>query len=113
MSTSVEIPKELLTHSLSAHEIVLPYPDVIGIIHQPPRFGLRLLGWEGWLRYPDGRVGHSARHQGTNDLSEVSPAEAAELCVRSIEQAHADATRQPEAGELYFCVTVMSGRGHR
>jgi hypothetical protein len=106
MDSSDDIPKELLSHSLSDCEIVLPYPDVVATIHRLPEFGLRLLGWEGWLHYPDGRHGHSARHQGIVDLSDVSPAEAAELCIRTIEEAHADAMRQPEAGDLYFCVTV-------
>lgn len=105
MSTFDDIPKELLSHSLSDREIVLPYPDVIAMIHRLPQFGLRLLGWEGWLRYPDGRVGHSGR-QGTVDLSDMSPVDAAEFCIRTIEEAHAEAMREPEPGELYFCVTV-------
>jgi len=48
--------------SLSDHEIVLPYPSVMKIIDRLPDFGLRLLGWEGWLLYPDGQVGHSRRY---------------------------------------------------
>ena len=106
MDSSDDIPKELLSHSISENEIVLPYPDVIASIHRLPEFGLRLLGWEGWLRYSDGRHGHSARHQGTVDLSEIPAQEAAELCILAIEQAHAEATREPEEGELYFCITV-------
>jgi hypothetical protein len=112
-----DIPKELLSHSLSDREIVLPYPDVISTIHRLPRFGLRLLGWEGWLRYADGRIGHSAHQQGTLDLCAMSPIEASEFCIRTIEQAHAEAVRDPEPGELYFCITVnaepfTSGNSH-
>ena len=106
MDTSDYIPKELLSNSLSDNEIVLPHPDVIATIHRLPQFGLRLLGWQGWLRYPDGRVGHSARQQGTVDLSDISPVEAAEFCIRTIEEAYAEAARHPELGELYFCITV-------
>ena len=106
MDSSHDIPKELLSRSLSNREVVLPYPDVIARIHRLREFGLRLLGWEGWLRYPDGRCGHSARHQGTVDLSDIPAQEATELCIRTIEQAQAEATREPEAGELYFCVAV-------
>ncbi|MBD2230928.1 hypothetical protein [Phormidium tenue] len=106
MGSSNDIPKELLARSLSDCEIVLPYPDVIATIHRLPEFGLRLLGWEGWLRYPDSRCGHSARHQGTVDLSNISMQGAMELCIRTIEQAHAEAKREPEAAELYFCIMV-------
>ena len=106
MDSSDDIPKELLSRSISDNEIVLPYPDVVATIHSLPEFGLRVLGWEGWLRYPHGRVGHSARHQGTVSLSDMPAADAAEFCIRTVEQAHADATREPEPGELYFCVTV-------
>lgn len=101
-----DIPKELLSRSLSHRELVLPYPDVIATVHRLPEFGLRLLGWEGWLRYPDGRWGHSARHQGAVDLSDIPTQEAMELCILTIEQAYAETKREPEAGELYFCVTV-------
>ncbi len=110
VSTCDDIPRELLEGSLSAREIVLPYPEVIGVIHRLPGFGLRAVGWEGWLRYPDGRLGHSARRQGTADLSGLSPAEAAAFCIRTIEEAHTLAAEEPEEGELCFCVTVASGR---
>jgi hypothetical protein len=40
------------------------------------------------------------------DLSGLSPSDAAEFCTRTIEDAHAEAVREPEPGELYFCVTV-------
>jgi hypothetical protein len=79
MDSSDDIPKELLSRSISDNEIVLPYPDVVATIHSLPEFGLRVLGWEGWLRYPDGRVGHSARHQGTVSLSDMPAADAAEF----------------------------------
>gem|GEM_PF-4720331 len=29
--------------------------------------GAPLLGWEGWLRYPDGTLGHADKYQGTVD----------------------------------------------
>jgi len=108
VSTCGEIPNELLSGSLSAIEIVLPYPEIVARIRRLPEFGLRLLGWEGWLRYPDGRVGHSARYQGTADISKLSPSDATDFCIRTIEDAHAEAIQEPERGELYFCVTVTT-----
>jgi hypothetical protein len=101
-----DIPEELLSHSLSDREIVLPYPEVIAVIHRLPEFSLRVLGWEGWLRYPDGQVGHSSVRQGTVDLSDLTPTKAADFCISGIKQAHAGAVLQPEPGELYFCITV-------
>jgi len=42
------------------------------------------------------------------DLSGLSAAQAAEFCIRTIEEAHAIAMREPEAGELYFCLTTAA-----
>jgi hypothetical protein len=106
LSTSNDIPEELLLHSISDVEIVLPYPAIIAVIHRLPEFDLRLLGWEGWLRYPNGQVGHSPLQQGTVDLSHMTPAKAADFCISTIAQAHNEAMLEPEAGELYFCITV-------
>ena len=106
MRIETDIPAELLSHSLSDREIVLKYPAVISIIRRLPEFGLRALGWEGWLRYPDGQVGHSSVHQGTVDLSDLPPEEAAEVCISTITQAHAEAMQQPGVAELYFCLTT-------
>lgn len=106
LSTPSDIPEELLSRSLSDREIVLPYPEVIAVINRLPEFSLRVLGWEGWLRYPDGQVGHSPLRQGTVDLSDLTPTKAADFCISTIAQAHSEAMGQPESGELYFCITV-------
>ena len=108
MSIPDEIPADMLRGSMSNREIVLPYPEIVACIHRLSDFGHRPLGWEGWLRYPNGQVGHSAQHQGTEDLSGLSAAQAAEFCIRTIEEAHAIAMREPEAGELYFCLTTAA-----
>ena len=66
-----------------------------------------ILGWEGWLRYPDGRVGHSAEHQGTADMSALDAGAAYEYCRNTIREAHAQFSVRPErsADALLFCIT--------
>lgn len=51
--------------SVSQSELVLPYPHAITALQLLEATDAILMGWEGWLRYPDGRLGHSDMHQGT------------------------------------------------
>ena len=68
------------------------------------------LGWEGWLRTPDGQVGHGDAPQGTADLSELTKEQALDLSRRTIHAAHAEwngSTAHPGA-ELLFCISVAA-----
>jgi hypothetical protein len=102
------LPPDLAVRSLSADEIVLPPADVAPALAAVRARGHRVLGWEGWLRHPDGRVGHSARHQGTVDLSALPPDAAAAVCAETAARAAAEAAAEPEAGELYVCLAVAA-----
>lgn len=60
----MKIP-ELQRFSASATELVLPLIQALEAVEFFERSGSTVLGWEGWLRYSDGRLGHSSKHQGT------------------------------------------------
>lgn len=59
------LPPSLAAASAAEREIVLPYEPALRAVDALVAQGHGILGWEGWLRYPDGRVGHAGRHQGT------------------------------------------------
>ena len=62
------LPGDLRDRSFSKNEIVLPCDDTLEAIRVLEENGWAILSWEGWLRYPDGRVGHSPQFQGTVDI---------------------------------------------
>jgi hypothetical protein len=110
------LPDELMTKSLSDKDIVLPYEAALCAIDLLAASGWALLGWEGWLKYPDGRVGHSARHQGTVSLEKQAGESwgayvqrSSEFCKRTVMENQEEWNRSPEAAdsELYFCLTIM------
>ena len=93
--------------SASPRELVLAIVDAITALDLLERQGSHVLGWEGWLRYSDGHLGHSERYQGTTDLSALQSVAAFELCRRTMREAQEEFERSPErnARELLFCIT--------
>jgi hypothetical protein len=104
------VPANLAERSLSARELVLPYPQVLDALDALERRECGLSGWEGWIRYPDGRVGHSARHQGMAGMESLARSEAYRLVRAAIEEAQDQWVVQPESprGELYFCISAAN-----
>jgi hypothetical protein len=98
---------ELQANSASTNELVLSLPEAIAALGLLEQAGDTLLGWEGWLRGPDGRLRHSARHQGTVDLSHLSRSEAYAFAKSTMQQSQAEHDFNPEvpASELLFCIT--------
>jgi hypothetical protein len=99
--------QQLQERSASPSELVLTCDDALEALTLLERGGARMLGWEGWLRYDDGRVGHSAQYQGTVDLSMVPAEQSYALCRTTITDAHAAYRLRPERldAELLFCIT--------
>jgi hypothetical protein len=91
----------LLAASISPRELVLPEEDALTAIEQFAKAGIPGIAWEGWLRHPDGRNGHSTRYQGTNGF--FDPAECADT-IRAASSDYADAPEVPGA-TLYFCLS--------
>jgi hypothetical protein len=68
----------------------------------------RVLGWEGWIRTPDGRVGHGDAPMGCEDLSAFNDQEAIAICRQTIDAAHSawnGSVAHPGA-ELLFCIAL-------
>ena len=104
------LPADFARRSLSDREIVLTYVDALAAIEHLSHAGRRILAWEGWLRWTDGRVGHSEKHQGTVCLSGMTASQAAAFCRETIALAQAEWDRAPASpgATLYFCITVAS-----
>jgi hypothetical protein len=98
---------DLKAMSISEEELVLPYAHVIEVLGLLESQAVPLLGWEGWLRFPDGRLGHSSKHQGTDTLGldSVTAYRWARDTIRASQQEHECLPEMPET-ELLFCITL-------
>ena len=94
--------------SVSQSELVLPYPQAVTALQLLEATGATLLGWEGWLRYPDGGLGHSDMHQGTTDTSALSSSKAYSLARASMSLSQKEHELQNETTDikLLFCISV-------
>ena len=99
---------ELQTKSASDQELVLPLASALEALGILERSGVVVLGWEGWLRYPDGRLGHSAKHQGTSSEQLATPPEQRAWLSRTmrLSQSEHDASPEIPGSELLFCITA-------
>jgi hypothetical protein len=99
--------QQLQEHSASATELVLSHDDALRALDLLERAGARVVGWGGWLRRADGRLGHSASFQGTADLSHVPSQHSFSLCRKTISEAYDAHKRRPElpGSDLLFCIT--------
>jgi hypothetical protein len=104
------LPEELASRSISPREIVLPLRDALEAIDILEKKGILILGWEGWVKGRDGRVGHVSVPQGTVSLDALSVHEAAEVCRRTMLQDTAmwEAGHKGTTDELLFCITVRA-----
>ena len=116
MDTDLEfLPADLRAQSLSMREIVLPYDAVLRAIAMLRLKQIAPLGWEGWLRTPDGHIGHAQDYQGTmsidRDLDEPWSAyvqRSLDICVRTIRIEYMRWLQQDQPHSpnvLYFCLT--------
>lgn len=53
------LPEALRSQSLSKREIVLPYQQALDALEILVVAKLAVVGWEGWVKYVDGRHGHA------------------------------------------------------
>jgi hypothetical protein len=104
------LPKRLLDASASSTELVLPFIEALEALDLLQRSGAAVLGWEGWLRYPDGRKGHSQAHQGTADIAGEKRLAPYLLCRETMQKAHSKHSASPEqpGAELLFCITYAA-----
>ncbi|QBF26852.1 hypothetical protein EXN22_14555 [Pseudomonas tructae] len=94
--------------SVSQSELVLPYVHAIKALQLLEATGATLVGWEGWLHYPDGRLGHSDIYQGTTDTSTLPSSQAYNWAKASMRLSQNEHESQSETSDtkLLFCITV-------
>ena len=100
--------EEIISRSYSENEIVLNYTDAMELLYW---FGVnktKIYGWEGWILHPSGKLGHSARYQGSGDLETLPIDSVIILTKGQIMQANWEWSEKPEVegGELLFCITA-------
>lgn len=98
---------DLKRMSISKGELVFSYAhamEALGFLKAQP---VPLLGWEGGLCFPDGRLGHSSKHQGTVTLGldSVDAYRWARATIRASQQEHECLPEMPDT-ELLFCITL-------
>jgi len=108
------LPTELRDKSLSGREITLEYEDALSAIDLFIKNRWGLLGWDGWILLPDGKVTSSLDHQGTcpilkeeTETWDEYTQTSAEFCRRTMEISQGSWNHKPEVegGLLYFCLT--------
>ncbi len=100
--------EEIINRSAVEDEIVVGYADAMELLRILRGKTTRVLGWEGWVKYADGSLGHSLEHQGTVDLSSMSRESAIMLSESTITLANKEWQDNPEISnaELLFCITT-------
>ncbi|WP_157692714.1 hypothetical protein [Burkholderia sp. ABCPW 11] len=108
MSQLTLLPPEPAQQSISQIEIVLPLNAAVEAINYCARKKVQILGWEGWIRAQDGRVGHGNAPQGTASLGHLSMQDAADFCRRIVQAAALEWSQEnPETtDQLHFCITI-------
>ncbi len=114
------LPQGLREQSLSQREIVLPYRQALEALSVLMAAKRALLGWEGWVKYPDGHHGHApgggmgadiARREGETWVDYVH--RSARLCGETMnrEQQAWEANREYTHLVLCFCLTATPPEG--
>lgn len=100
--------EDIKSRSESPDEIVVNYTDAMELLNILEINNTKVMGWEGWVKYLDGSLGHSQRYQGTTDLSSMPNPSAIALVKGTIMQAHIEWEEKPEVNgaKLFFCITT-------
>ena len=95
------LPEQLQQASASNREIVLRLKDALDAIDILRSKGIEEIAWEGWILYPDGNLGHSAKYRGTVGFFPIDE------CVQTMKEDYESWLASPEIdnGILLFCLT--------
>ena len=110
------LPAELRMKSLSERQIALAYDDALMAIDHLVNNRWALLGWDGWVLLPNGKVKASLQHQGTctvykekGETWEEYMRSSAEFCKEIMGISQRSWNHKPEVsgGVLYFCLSAI------
>lgn len=111
------LPVEIKVKSLSDKEIVLNYEDSLKVLDILLSANLAFLGWEGWIKYLNGRVGHVSDYQGTISIEQEKEElwkhyqkRSYEGVKKTIEDSNKKWQNDSRSKEhqLYFCITTIN-----
>lgn len=103
------LPPELSRKSISKREVALPLGDALLAIDILASNSFHILGWEGWVKSADGRVGHgSAGHYAGGPFESLTPNDAANRTKEGIVEDAASWAAENVASmdSLHFCITA-------
>lgn len=100
--------EDIKRRSESEDELVVGYTDAMELLHLFEQSNTQVHGWEGWLKYENGKLSHSQKYQGTSDLSSMPNTSVIALVKSTIMQAHTEWQEKPEVSNaiLLFCITT-------
>mgnify|MGYP007022289096 CR=1 FL=1 len=113
------LPKELKARSVSQREIVLAYDDALKALDIIIQSDWAFLGWEAWLKYPDGKVGHIEDYQGTVSIEQEKDEtwndykkRGYDFVKKTIIQDQLKWEKDPRSNDhqLFFCITPISSK---
>jgi hypothetical protein len=94
----------------------LGYEDALLAIDLLVEAQLATLGWEAWVKYPDGRHGYldpvtraTWRLRRRDETWEELVDDAAAFCRRAVEREHQESSEKPiyTGKSLYFCISAV------
>lgn len=99
--------ESIKNRSESEEELVVGYTDAMELLYIFEQRNVQVLGWEGWIKYENGKLEHSQKYQGTVDLSAMPNKSAIAIMKNTIMQAHTEWEEKPEVSKasLFFCIT--------
>ncbi|WP_163134425.1 hypothetical protein [Agarivorans sp. Alg241-V36] len=100
--------EDIKERSESESELVVSYADAMDLLLLFEQSDTQVLGWDGWLKYENGKLGSSQKYQGTVDLSDLPNSSAIALVKSTIMRAHTEWGEEPEVNgaSLLFCITT-------
>jgi hypothetical protein len=103
------LPESLRELSISEKEIVLPLPAALEAIDFFAYRKIQILGWEGWVKDAQRRIGHDSAPQGAVSLEDLSIEEAITLCRSTIlsEATNWEKDNQGTSDILHICFTIQ------
>jgi hypothetical protein len=106
---------DMVARSISPHEPIFRLSDVWVALEQLHSAGYGIIGWEGIVRYPDGKYGHpSPEALGTESINRRSGEpwnqyveRSVQFCRRTIEQTAVDWKGEPDH-ELCYAISFAA-----
>jgi len=105
--------EDIKRRSESTDELIVNYTDALELLYLYENDNTEVIGWEGWIKSPDGSLTHSRRYQGKNDFFRMSKTSTIALIKSTIMQSYVEWDERPEVNgaDLLYCIkTCITSR---